>query len=475
MQVGQTSIVVFISKLVASALGFVATIYFARVLGAEVLGYYALTIALVQWLKLAGSLGISGAMAKRVSEGTDRAKFVTAGVMMISAFGVILSIVVLLASPYVERYVGRPVTVFIILLLLLGLGQSTVNAILQGQRSVHISGLLTPIKIIIISGIQLLLVLTGMNFSGLLIGHAVGWSSVILFGVRFIETGIGRPEWRHFTSIFDYAKHSWLGGLKNRMFNDIDILILGAFVPTQLVGIYSIAWKIASFLMTFDAAISQTVFPEISNASADDMTESVTGLTNESLRFSGLILIPGLVGGMLLSNRLLRIYSPEFMRGSLVLVILILSTLLYGYQRQLLTSLNAVDRPDITFQVNAALIGFNILANTALISTIGWIGAAIATTLSAALGASLAYGGLRRVMDFSVPLASICLQVAASFIMGIVVYGALQIEKSYSFLNNNIMITMMLVTLGAVVYFTVLFAISLEFRKTIRRNLFIDS
>jgi hypothetical protein len=78
-------------------------------------------------------------------------------------------------------------------------------------------------------------------------------------------------------------------------------------------------------------------------------------------------------------------------------------------------------------------------------------------------------------MDFSVPLASICLQVAASFIMGIVVYGALQIEKSYSFLNNNIMITMMLVTLGAVVYFTVLFAISLEFRKTIRRNLFIDS
>jgi O-antigen/teichoic acid export membrane protein len=227
--------------------------------------------------------------------------------------------------------------------------------------------------------------------------------------------------------------------------------------------------------MTFDAAISQTVFPEISNASADDMTESVTGLTNESLRFSGLILIPGLVGGMLLSNRLLRIYSPEFMRGSLVLVILILSTLLYGYQRQLLTSLNAVDRPDITFQVNAALIGFNILANTALISTIGWIGAAIATTLSAALGASLAYGGLRRVMDFSVPLASICLQVAASFIMGIVVYGALQIEKSYSFLNNNIMITMMLVTLGAVVYFTVLFAISLEFRKTIRRNLFIDS
>lgn len=472
MRVGQTSIVVFASKLVASALGFVTTIYFARVLGAEVLGYYALTVALVQWLKLGGSLGINGAMTKRISEGTDRAGYATAGAVMIGAFGLTLSAVVLLAGPYVERYVGRPVTAFVILLLLLGLGQSTVNAVLQGQRSVHISGLLDPIKVSTISGTQLLLVLTGMELPGLLIGHAVGWLSVILLGAKFIEIGIGRPTWQHFSSIFDYAKYSWFGGLKNRTFNDIDVLILGVFVPAQLVGIYSVAWKIASFLMTFDAAISQTIFPEISNASADDRAKSVSGLVNEALRFGGLILIPGLVGGAILSERLLRIYSPEFTQGTSVLVILILSTLLYGYQRQLLTSLNAVDRPDIAFRVNVALVGFNTLANVALVLVIGWVGAAVATALSAALGALLAYRGLRKLVEFSVPYVEISRQVGAALFMGVAVYGALWVENAYRMLNHNAALVVTLVTLGAAIYFVILFVLSSEFRDTVKQNLF---
>lgn len=474
MRVGQTSITVFGSNLVASALGFVATIYFARVLGAEVLGYYALTVALVQWLKLGGSLGINGAMKKRISEGTERAAFATAGGVMIGAFGLTLSVIVLLAGPYVERYVGRAVTVFVILLLLIGLGQSTVNAILQGQQSVHISGLLNPIQVTTISGTQLLLVLAGMELPGLLIGHAVGWLSVILLGANFIKVGVGRPTRWHFSSLFHYAKYSWFGGLKNRTFNDVDVLILGLFVPAQLVGIYSVAWKIASFLMTFDSAISQTIFPEISKASADDRAKSVSELVNQALRFGGLILIPGLVGGALLSERLLRIYSPEFTQGASVLVILILSTLLYGYQRQLLTSLNAVDRPDIAFRVNVVLVGFNALANVALVLAIGWVGAAIATALSAALGTVLAYKGLRNLVEFSTPYLDISRQIGAALVMGVAVYGALWVENAYRVLAHNAALVVTLVTLGVAIYFGVLLALSSEFRDTVKQNLSID-
>lgn len=471
MRVGQTSIVVFFSKLLASALGFVATIYFARVLGAEILGYYALTVALIQWLKLGGSLGINGAMKKRISEETNKTGFVTAGIMMIGAFGLTLSVIVLVASPYIRGYVGRPVTMYVILLLLLGLGQSTIHAILQGQRSVHVSGLLSPIKVIIISGTQLTFVLGGMKLSGLLIGHAVGWLSVILLGYRYIEISAGRPTWRHFRSIFNYAKYSWFGGLKNRTFNDVDVLILGLFVPAQLVGIYSVAWSIASFLMTFDSAISQTIFPEISKASAADRAKSVSSLVNEALRFGGLILIPGLVGGALLSERLLQIYSPEFTQGASVLILLILSTLLYGYQRQLLTSLNAVDRPDLAFRVNIVFVGFNALANIALVYSIGWIGAAIATTLSAAIGTLLAYTGLRKLVEFSVPYSDIFQQIGAALLMGIAVYGVLLVEYSYQVINHNVALVLILVTLGAVIYFAALLVVSSEFRDAVERNL----
>lgn len=471
MRIGQTSIVVFVSKLVASVFGFVATIYFARVLGAEVLGYYTLTVALVQWLKLSGSLGVNGAMKKRISEGDETARFATAGVVMIGALGLVLSVIVLFASPYIERYVGRQVTVFVVLLLILGLGRSTVNAILHGQQSVHISGVLTPLKIIIISGTQLPLVLAGMELTGLLIGHTVGWLSVMLVGTKFVAVGLSRPSRRHFRSLFDYAKYSWFGGLKNRTFNDIDVLILGLFVPAQLVGIYSVAWNIASFLMTFDGAISQAIFPEISRASTNDRETAVSELINEALRFGGLILIPGLMGGALLSGRLLRIYSSEFTQGAAVLVILILSTMLYGYQRQLLMSLNAMDRPDVALRVNLAFVGFNAVANVVLVIAIGWVGAAIATALSAALGTTLAYGALVKLVDFSVPYTEIARQVGAALAMGVPVAGTLWAENTYGVVNHNVTLVLTLVTVGATIYFAVLLVISAKFRTVVKRNL----
>ncbi len=52
MRIGHTSFIIFVSKPLRSVLGFVATLYFARVLGAEVLGFYVLTITVVSSYKI---------------------------------------------------------------------------------------------------------------------------------------------------------------------------------------------------------------------------------------------------------------------------------------------------------------------------------------------------------------------------------------------------------------------------------------
>jgi hypothetical protein len=58
MRLGQTSIIHFSSRLVASVVGFLATLYFARELGAGTLGFYFVALAIVSWLSLAGTLGV---------------------------------------------------------------------------------------------------------------------------------------------------------------------------------------------------------------------------------------------------------------------------------------------------------------------------------------------------------------------------------------------------------------------------------
>lgn len=59
----------FGAKLLSSVLGFVATVYFARILGAQVLGYYAVTLALLSWLQIGTADGVGSALVKRISEG----------------------------------------------------------------------------------------------------------------------------------------------------------------------------------------------------------------------------------------------------------------------------------------------------------------------------------------------------------------------------------------------------------------------
>ena len=470
MRIGQTSFVVFGSKLVGSALGFVATLYFARTLGAAVLGQYALVLALVAWLSLAGNLGITQATTKRMSEGTDPDAYATAGAMAIGAFGLALGALVLVFDDAVNAYVGEPIASLVVVLLLTGLFTSVTSAALNGERKVHLVGLLTPVGIAVQSLVQIGLVAVGLGLVGMLAGYAVATLLVGVVGLALLSARVVRPRREHFAELYEYAKFSWLGGLQSRSFNDVDVLLLGVFLQPSLVGVYSAAWSIAKFLTLFDSAVSSTLFPELSKADAEGRRGSVAGLVEDSLTYGGLILIPGLFGGILLGDRLLRIYGPEFVTGASVLWLLILATLLYGYQKQLVNALNGIDRPAATFRINAVFIATNVVLNVILISTVGLVGAAVATALSAGTGVALALYTLRSEIEFAIPTEEIARQFAAAAAMTAVVVGGETVVQTAIGLNHNFLTVILLVGVGAATYFLVLFGISERFRSTVFDN-----
>jgi len=472
MRIGQTSFVVFVSKLGGSAIGFLATIYFARVLGAEILGYFALSLALVTWLTVpsgAGVVGVGAAMKKRMSEGTDSAEYLTASLLIVGAVGVAIVGSVLVLGDYIDAYVGRPVASFVAGLLAVQVVSEFTRDVLSGERKVHISGFLTPVKISGQTLSKLAFVVVGFELTGLLIGHAAGGLLVGIAGLYFVSTGVARPQREHFESLFEYARFSWLSGLKNKSFDDVDVLVLGVFVPSALVGIYSVAWSIATFLTLFDTAVSSAVFPELSKADAEDSREVVSKLINDSLTYGGLIVIPGLFGSVILGERLLRVYGPEFTQGATVLWILVLSSLLYGYQKQLMNALNAVDRPDLAFRINLSFIAVNVVLNVVLIYALGYVGAAIATAISAGYGMVVSFFVLRSLLSFSIPRGEIARQFLAAGLMAGAVIAGLRAFEAIEF-GYNIIVLLTLVSLGASIYFVALYGLSTEFRSTVVAN-----
>ncbi|ARS90818.1 oligosaccharide flippase family protein [Natrarchaeobaculum aegyptiacum] len=478
MNIGQTSLIVFLSKLAGSALGFIATIYFARVLGAEVLGIYAVIMSTVAWLQTGGKMGIAKATNKRISEGEDRGKFLVAGIVSLVLFITAISLVAIAATPFIESYLSdfenysqTSVVYFILLLLAIKLVFIFVLEVLRGLHMVHIAGPLKPVKTATQSIIQLALVFAGLGLIGMLLGYFIGAIIVLLVAGVFLKIRPANPTSTHYQSLLNYAKFSWLGGLKSRALNDVDILILNAMVATGLVGIYSVVWSLSKFLDLFSSAIGETVFPEISKISKQQEIGEVKLLIEDAVAYAGLITIPGLVGGVVISDRLLQIYGPEFVQGVEILWMLLLAVLFFSYYRQFLNALNALDFPNLAFFSNIVFVVSNIVLNVILIWRFGWIGAAVASTLSILIGLVASYLLLIRIVTIEIPANEIGRQLVAAIAMGAIVAITRGTIESAGLIENNTIIVLGLVSLGTIVYTATLYQISPKFQTTVERNI----
>ena len=481
MRLGNKTAIVFSARMIGSALTFFTTIYLARLLGAEALGVYTLLLTVLAWVKLGGFMGVGSGIKKRVSEGEEQGAFFTSGLIMVLVFGVAISILLFVLSgtldAYInefDTYVGVSVVWVLVPLLIINLWYNTLLKAIEGENKVHIAAILEPIKYGFRGVLQVGLLFVGFGLTGMIAGYAAGGIFVGVIALLYVTVPFRRPAIRHFKSIYDYAKYAWLGGLKSRSFNDVDILVLGVFVGEALIGVYAAAWSLARFLNLFGGALSSTLFPEISRLSKQKETDAVSGLVEDALTFAGLIVLPGLVGGLLLGDRLLAVYGPEFVEGTTVFGLLLLAVLVYGYQKQLLNALNAVDRPDIAFRINAAFIAANASLNVALIWRYGIVGAAIATAASAVLGVTASYVALGRLLEFETPLGEIARQLLAAGVMGIAVHATRTAGEGTALSAINELFVALLVALGAGVYFLVLLAISSTFRDVVRRNLPVD-
>ena len=476
MRLGQTSVIYFISRFGGSIFGFLATIYFTRTLGEEIYGFYAITLALVSWLGIIKSVGFGQAIVKRMSEEEEPDVFLVAGTVVKATLTLAVALGVLLFRDRVDAYVGQPVAEFVVLLLVVSIFSGLVSSALKGTHRVHIYAPLSTARQGAQSALMIGLVYVGWELSGMLFGHALGTALIAAVGFWFVKPDLVLPRWRHVRSLFAFAKFSWLGNMRKKTFSDMDILVLGLFVPSGLTGIYAIAYALSEFLDIFGNAIRNTLFPELSKRASTDDDDMVRTLTNDALSYAGLFLIPGIIGGTILGDRLMRVYGDGFGVGAQVLPILLVGILAYSYTKQLLNTLNGIDRPDLAFRANAVFIISNLLLNLVLVYSIGWVGAAIATATSAGIGLVFGFYYTRQHVPFTIPVGEIARQWTAALAMGVIVYLARRFgEASWAWIADyNSVFVVGLVGLGAAVYFAILLGISTKFRTTVANNLPFD-
>jgi len=459
MRLGKTTLIHFTTQVGVSLAGFVATFAIARFLGAGTLGTYAVAVALLFWLNVPAS-AVGSAVNKRVSEGFERKSFLGSGLLVNGVVAVALALLIVAFADRVDQFIGAPVSGLVAALVVGNVALLTVIGSLNGQKKVAHTGVLRAVERIGRTGLQVGFILLGYKLTGLLVGHATSLAAAAVLGLLLFEVQPSLPTREHIWSLLEYARYSWLGKLKTRAFGWMDTIVLAFFVPPALIGIYEVSWTLASTLALVSNSVQQTLFPELSELGVDENYERVHHYLNEGLVFTGVFAIPGLFGAAVIGPQVLKIYRPEFTRGATILLVLITARTLAAYGTQFLNAVNAIDRPDVAFRINAAFVASNIVLNVALISQFGWYGAAVATALSAALVLALSYAALSSLIGRpDIPVSEIANEVGASAAMAAAVYVLARV------LPGSHYATVLLVAVGAVVYTGILVALSTRVRE----------
>lgn len=451
----------FLFQAVISVTGFVATLYIARILGAETLGTYAAVVAILFWAEFPVS-AVGAAINKRVSEGVRRREFLGAGLTLNGAVALTLAGVVLVAADRINGFISAPVSTLMAALLIGSALFRTIRESLKGQKKVHHSGFIGAVERTGRTAAQVGLVFVGYELSGLVFGHALSLFLATALGLLLFDVQPSLPGISEFRGLISYAKYSWLAGIKTRTFTWLDTLILFAFVETSLVGVYEVAWNLSSVMLLAGASIQRVLFPEMSELATSKGYDEIHEHLEDALSYAGILVIPGMVGTLVVGERVLAIYGEEFRVGVAVLAILVFTQLVASFDTQLLSTINAVDRPDVTFRNNVVFITTNLVLNVVLVITVGWVGAAIASSVSMLVTLMLNYYSLSALIGRpSIPARRYVPQIAAAAIMGVATWAASQI------IPEGELWTVVLVLAGAGLYFACLTAFSPRIRATV--------
>lgn len=404
MDVARSTTTLFLAEIIGTVVSFLGLIYFSQELGAEVLGILFLFQALAGILTMATNLGTRGGVEKRMSEGNNPSEILSTGLLLKGVLIAVVGVIIFLFAETVNQYIGIQIAGLLVIAVALKDYGTLMEYILRGELRVSTSAVLPILNKFVWIGTGAFLVSIGYGVYGLIYGVIAGFLSKVIVGGLLISTPLGQPSLKYARSIWSYAKYTIIPAFDEYIHNWTDILIMGVFLTSAAVGAYEIAWRILVPIFILSRAVSLAVFPQISAWDADGSQDRIKQIFPKALTPSVMLIIPAFFGALLLSNEILVIlFGEDFGAARLALPILILGLVPRAIRVITGKTLQGLDKPQFVNRASIIDMCTNVVLNVILIWYLGLVGAAIATSLSYAVGATVRWYYLEKHLTLSVP------------------------------------------------------------------------
>jgi len=445
--VRRQSIVSLIWQIAFTFIGFLSTMYFARAVGAGVLGAYFLFVAYFSIIGLMTDGGFGGAAVKRISEGEEQDAYFSAFVVLRSVFVTVVLTALITLRGYFVDLDSAGTFIWLLVALVVSVLYGVVSGGIAGRGKIGINataGFINNVSRILV---QVVAVFLGYGVAGLAGGFVVGMLVGSIIQLRFFDLHFVRFGWRHLKSLSSFSFWSFLVSGGGLVFMYSDSVMIGYFMDNADVGVYRVIFQFTALAAFTTTALSSTLRPRVSRW--DKIGE--TGLIEESLSraftYSLILVLPLFVGGALLGDKLLYFfYGADFVRYR-ILMLLFTVQIVNIFHYFFTTYLSAMNHVKELFKITVVAVAANIALNAALIPVMGISGAAVATLVTMSLNAILARRVLARMITLRVERSSLLNILKATAVMGLVV-GVYRLIVPLS----SVWVALVPVVLGGVVY-----------------------
>lgn len=394
-----------LSLVLQKVLSFVYFTFLARNLGVNATGQYFFAISFATMFSVLVDLGLSPLIIREVAKKTEEAKNWFYQIFSLKIIFAIITTLIILALNLILFYDDPVRDLIYISTAIVVIDSFTLlfYAVIRGQQSLKWESLGTIIFQIIIFALGLSLMQTTNKVSVFILVMLCASLFNLFYSAYVLIYKFDVKIKFYFSKSLSriILKTAWpfaMAAIFAKVYAYMDTFLLKIFLGDEVVGFYSIAYKITFALQFIPLAFVAALYPAFSNYFREDY-EKLERVFSRSFNYLAFISLPIAFGAIALAREIVsKLYTSEFNYSVLPLQILIASVPFLFVNFSLSSFLNASGREKINTRNLGLVMFFNVLFNLFAIPRFGLWGASLVSSLSTLLLFTLNFYCVSRII-----------------------------------------------------------------------------
>lgn len=353
-QLARKSFLIMISRFFTPVLGMISLVLVKRYLGYEAVGMLAFAFSFVAVFSFLGDLGLSNAHTKKSNEkGMDEGKcngtFVTLKLILsfVTVFAVISFLFIqkhFFNYEFENQIINTLIILAIVRLFLLNI-KSIYATLITSKTEIALGFVPIVIAALVKFLLKVIFLVLGFGIASIAGAELIGSLILVILCVYFIRYPISRPDWIYIRKYVSFAIPITFIGFVLIYSKNIDKIMLQYFLDSVAVGVYVIPQRILEVTLVVSTGVIALLFPTFSKLFDQQDKARIQKLTNKSVKYVSLCLVPIYLFLFLFGSQILQIlFGPDSSASFPVLKVFIIISYLNAirlpYSIQMIASAN---------------------------------------------------------------------------------------------------------------------------------------